>query len=192
MKIVNSTHWRTSDLKRIAARVTREEFPRDRFGDRAKKITVYVGYNRGGANNTYSSGHAPYHSNYCTVNVPSGTVDQVDFAHVIAHELGHCKGLRHGHMPPHMESYNVVHRSEYIKTHFAWAKLIPVRQKPAKIKMRPTVDVKLAHALKMVARAETRVKRATTILKKWKYAVKRHQRKLVLVPCAACPPEVKQ
>lgn len=171
VRIVNNTHWQTRDLRRIATRVVREEFPRARFGDRRKRFTVYVGYNRAGNSDTYSSGHASLNSNYCYVNVPSGRVDQVDFAHVLAHECGHCKGLEHGSMPPHMESTSVRHRGAYIRQHFAWAAAIPVRKAERKRKARPTAGDKLEHAVAMLARARTRLKRAQTLERRWKRKV---------------------
>lgn len=185
MKLVNRTHWRTADLRRIAARVVREEFPKDRFGDRAKKIQVHVGYNRQGANGS-CSGYAHYHANWCTVNVSSVRVDSVDFAHVVAHELGHCKGLRHGHMPPHMESTTWGRRSGYMRAHFAWAGSIEVRRQPEKRKVRPAVDAKLSHARRMFAKASTRAKRAQTVLKKWQRKVRYYERQVVALPTAAC------
>lgn len=186
MKVVNKTHWMTRDLRRIAARVTREEFPRDRFGDRAKSISVHVGYNRAGSGS--SSGHAYYHSNWCTVNVPSGRVDPVDFAHVVAHELGHCKGLKHGHMAPHMESTRWGKRSDYMRQHFAWAKAIEIRRTPVRTKARPTVDGKLAHARRMLAKAATRAKRAQTLLNGWQRKVRYYERKAPPLALAACGP----
>ena len=167
MKLENKTHWRTADLRRIAQRVCREEFPRERFGTKWRTMRVVVGYNRGANWTTSSSGHAYYHSRTAYVNVPSGGVDPVDFAHVTAHEFGHCKGLKHGSMPPHMESTTVVRRSDYIRNHFAWAAALPIRKVEPKRKVRPGADEKLAHAERMLARAVTREKRAATLRKKW-------------------------
>lgn len=168
MKLKNATHWNTRDLRRIAARVVREELPRARFNDRAKAYTIYVGYNRGGRESNGScSGHAAYHGNSCTVNVPSGYVDPVDFAYVLGHEIGHSKGLHHGRMAPHHE-----HRTAYALNHYAWAKMLTVARRAVKKKARPTVDAKLAHAERMLKQAATRAKRATTLLKRWQQKVR--------------------
>lgn len=186
MKIENKTHWKTADLRRIAQRVCREEFPRDRFGDKWRTMRVVVGYNRAGSGG--SSGHAYYNSRTAYVNVPSGNVfggrlkedrgaghvDPVDFAHVVAHEFGHCKGLRHGHMAPHMEGTKWGERTDYMRRHFAWAALLPIRKQEPARKARPTVDDKLAHAERMLARAVTREKRAATLRKKWQVKVRRY------------------
>jgi hypothetical protein len=174
----NKTHWRTADLRRIAQRVCREEFPRERFGDRWRQMRLVVGYNRAGSGS--SSGHAYYGGRTAYVNVPSGNVGKgnvghvnpVDFAHVVAHEFGHCKGLRHGRMPPHMESTRWGQRSDYIRQHFAWAAALPIRKVEPKRKVRPAADEKLAHAERMLARAVTREKRAATLRKKWQAKVR--------------------
>lgn len=186
VKIKNTTHWRTRDLRRIATRVVREELPRERFNDRARGYTVYVGYNRGGPRSDGScSGNAPYHGNWCTVNVPSGCVDPVDFAHVLGHELGHSKGLHHGHMPPHQGR-----RGDYSEAHYAWAKALVIAKQPVKKRMRPSVDNKLAHAERMVKLATTRAKRAATLLKRWQQKVRYYSRRSERL--AACKTESSQ
>jgi hypothetical protein len=172
MKIVNVTHWQARDLRRIACRVVREEFPRERFNDRAKRIKVYVKYNRGGKWTNSCSGHAQYNSNWCTLMVPSGEVSPADFAYVLGHELGHCKGLHHGHMPPHME-----HRTNYARAHYAWAEPLTIRKQVIKKRERPTIDARLDHARGMLAKAQTRAKRATTIVKKWSRRVRELERR---------------
>lgn len=192
MKLTNNTHWNTADLRRIATRVCREEFPRDRFPNfkvpfGAKDMRVVVGYNRGSTRTRMSSGHAQYGSRWAYVNVPSGGVDAVDFAHVLAHELGHCKGLRHGAMPPHMESTTVVRRSDYIRQHFAWAAALPIRKQAPKRKPRATADDKLAHASRMLKRAETRLKLAKTIAQRWHRKVAYYTKQTTLAAAARRP-----
>lgn len=192
MRLTNKTHWQTRDLRRIAARVVREEFPKDRFPNRARvrNFTVIVGYNRGRWG--YSTGHAHYGANHCYVNVPSRDVDPIDFAHVVAHEIGHCKGLAHDRMPPHMQGYNRYVRTDYIRNHFAWAAALPIRRLEPKRKARPTADVKLAHAERMLAKAVTRRKRATTLERGWRRKVSYYTRRLTegLAEAAkAAPPE---
>jgi hypothetical protein len=177
MKIVNKTKWHTPDLRRIAARVVRAELPTAKYGNRAAHFTLYIGYNRGGpSGNTSCSGWAQYRSNSATVNVSSAGVDPVDFAKVVAHELGHCKGLKHGEMPWHMGDSTGV-RTEYQRKYFAWAKAIPVRETPKKVKVKPSVDDKIRHAQTMLAKATTRVKRAVTIQKKWARTLRDLQRR---------------
>lgn len=187
MKLANKTRWQTRDLRRIAVRVIREEFPKARFANRAKSFTVYVGYNRGGGG--WSSGHALYNSNHCYVNIPKHeTPDPVDFAHVVAHEAGHCKGLRHGHMPPHMGD-STGHRSDYVKQHFAWAKPLTIRRVEKKTKVK-TPDTKLVHAETMLALATTRRKRAATLETKWRQKVRYYMRRVTAgLASAACAKE---
>jgi hypothetical protein len=172
MKIVNVTHWQTRDLKRIATRVVREEFPRDRFNDRAKSIWVYVKYNSSGSLGTGSSGRARFDSNWCTVMVPSGAVDPIDFAYVLGHELGHCKGLKHGSMPPHQE-----HRNKYSRDHYGWAQGVVIRRQVVRPRVRPSNDARLTHARLMLSKAQTRAKRASTIVKRWTRRVRDLERR---------------
>jgi len=177
VKLKNNTHWSTRDLRRIAARVVREEFPRERFGDRAKRYTVVVGYNRSGKFGDGScSGYAYYNSNSCNVNVPSGYVSPFDFAYVVGHECGHSKGFKHGRMAPHHE-----HRTDYAREHYAWTGKFCIDKKAKKVKAKPSaaavVDAKLQHALAMLKRAESRVKRAASLQKRWTQKVRYYQKR---------------
>lgn len=84
------------------------------------------------------------------------------FALVAVHEFAHIRGMHHDTMPSRYKWHGKWR--EYV----AWATTFPLEVKPVKVAAKPTVDDKLAHVLKMKRLAETRVKRATTILKRWK------------------------
>ena len=84
------------------------------------------------------------------------------FASVAVHEFAHIRGQHHDTMSAKYKWHG--NWAEYV----AWAKDMPLAVKAPKAITKPSVDAKLAHVLKMKALAETRVKRATTILRKWK------------------------
>ena len=84
------------------------------------------------------------------------------FASVASHEFAHLRGMDHDTMPANYKWHG--RWREYV----TWAADMPIEEQPPVVKVRKSVDDKLAHVLKMKALAETRVKRATTILKKWK------------------------
>jgi hypothetical protein len=84
------------------------------------------------------------------------------FASVASHEFAHIRGMTHDIMPA---NYKWAGRwREYV----AWATDMPLEPKPVKAKTAPTPDAKLAHVQAMLKTAETRMKRAATIVKKWK------------------------
>lgn len=126
MRLINKTHWHTTDLARIARKVVRAEFPKATFGDRVKRIVVEVNYNRLGERGMSCSGHAYLNGNHIFIHVPSGAVDTVDFAHVVAHESGHCKGFNH--KDTKFKQTLHWHRSGYTRKYFAWAGQMPIRQ----------------------------------------------------------------
>src|SRR5258708_14719391 len=92
------------------------------------------------------------------------TVDSIQLAHVIAHELGHAKGLRHSDMKNVRYGW-VDGWQEY----FGWAADYPITAKPQPVQ--PTIadrkTQRLAHAREMLRRAATRARRAATIERKW-------------------------
>ena len=79
-------------------------------------------------------------------------------------------------MPWHMGDSTGV-RTGYQRAYFGWALGLTVGETPSKVKAKPTVDDKLSHATRMLAKAETRMKRATTIHKKWARKLRDLQRK---------------
>ncbi len=84
------------------------------------------------------------------------------FASVAAHEFAHIRGMNHDVMPAKYKWHG--RWRDYV----AWAADMPLEEQARKAKAKPTVDDKLAHVRKQLARAQTRAKRATTIVKKWK------------------------
>lgn len=182
MKIINQTLWRTDHLKAILQKAAEIELE----PEKRKVLRVTVSYTRG----AHSSGCAWVGGRSCTVRIrhpesrrarwvttdtgghydrsPQALApDQHDellhrFASVAVHEFAHIRGMNHDNMPAKYKWHGKWR--EYV----AWAKGMPLEVKPVKVKAAPTPVDKLAHVLKMKKAAETRVKRAMTILKRWK------------------------
>lgn len=94
---------------------------------------------------------------------PESTAELVQrFASVAVHEFAHIRGMDHAGMPNYYKWHGKWR--EYV----AWSVGMPLEVVAPKASVKPTPSDKLAHVLKMKALAETRVKRATTILRKWK------------------------
>lgn len=170
MKVINETVWRTDQLRAILQLAAERELePAKR-----KRLVVRVCYTRGG----HSSGCAWVGGRHATVRIkhPESRArtwqgqDQaaavaetvVRFASVAVHEFAHIRGMHHDTMPANYKWHG--RWRDYV----AWAVGMPLEPKPAKVKAKPTVDDKLAHVLRMKRLAETRLKRAQTILRKWR------------------------
>lgn len=86
----------------------------------------------------------------------------LSFAHTACHEFAHLRGMHHRQMP---RKYTW---DAGWQAYVAWANDMPLDVTPAKVKARPDVDAKLAHVVTMRRLAETRAKRAQTLLRKWR------------------------
>jgi len=170
IEIKNKTHWRSAHLRAFIKRVLPQERA-DLCKRGARALNVRVRYNRGGVRHDYVTGCAPYFSNSITIKLASGAVDRIDLAHTIVHELGHTRGVRH----PEMTGDPLYTRSGNWREVYSWAETLPL-EKNISVKVKPTVDVKIAHAQKMLSRASTRTKRAMTIKRKWEIRLRRLER----------------
>jgi hypothetical protein len=167
----NKTVWPSRMLLPFIRRIAREEFPGTTLANTRAKLHVTIGYNRGGKYYSYCSGHAYLNSSTCTINVPfphPGRVFPVtDFCHVVGHEFGHCRGLKHKEMG--WQHGGSCRRGTYSGDHYAWAKALPV---PVVVKKAtPTTAEKRVARLKAAEAAVVRWTRkrklAETALKKW-------------------------
>lgn len=104
---------------------------------------------------------------------PPGSVDKIDLAHVIAHELAHTRGMKDERA---MRGCALYGRKGNWRDLYAWAEQLPLEKAPPTKKPRPSVDERIAHAQSMLRRALTREKRATTLRKKWQVRLKRLER----------------
>jgi len=97
----------------------------------------------------------------------------------IDHELYHTRGLHHRAFPAHARW---CHNNGAPWHDHAWrleAKVEAVRVKPSKDAL---AEKKLAHCKAMLKAANTRLKRATTLQKKWSRKLRDLERKLALAP----------
>lgn len=172
IKLTNKTHYRDEHIRAFLVRMIQTERP-DLCKHGAPPMQVYVVYRR---NTNGSSGCAYYDSRWIKVRLPKNTamVDKVDFAHVIAHELAHTRGLDHRRMNS-CATYGRVGRWREL---YAWANELPLEVKTKTVKTRPAPDAKLAHCQRMLKAALTREKRATTLRKKWEAKVKYYSKKV--------------
>lgn len=169
MKIIltNKTHWRSDQIRQFIRTIMKEERP-DLCRRGAPALRVQVSYNRQ-KDRGHCSGYATYHSNWMRIMLPSQTVDRIDLAHCIAHELAHTRGMRH----TQMRGDTRYTRTEGYRARYAWAESIPLVKMLPVIKNRPDQIAKLKHATSMLNKARTRERRATTIRKKWELKVRR-------------------
>lgn len=170
MRIINETHWRTDHLRAFISRVAQDELnPKQR-----KRLVITVVYTRGRHHS--SSGYAYYHSNIARVRLPSEGPDKIDFAHVIAHELAHTRGMKHRAMTGDPR-YDRMPRTREI---YAWAADLPLEKKVVAPKQRPGHEEKLAHAQQMLNLNASKMKRYATICKKWRRRVKYYEGQMAL------------
>jgi hypothetical protein len=170
VKIINRTHFRTDDLRRIISRVASTELE----AWKRKRMVVGIGYCR---KKGEASGCAPIGGSECMVRINKHDPDPAAFALVVRHEFRHCNGWTHQRM-------KAFYSEEDVKR-YHWAHDLGIRRLEPKRKARPDAGAKLAHAERMLQQAITRQKRATTIAKKWAAKVRYYSKKQQALPQAA-------
>jgi hypothetical protein len=173
MKITNKTHWNTRDIQKLVYRVAQDEL--NPGGLRNARITVSYRRN-GGIGGWCYYGTIQYPNVRMRLNLPRTGLDSVALARVIAHELGHAKGLKHGSAM----SNNRYAQADGWRERYAYAKDFPIGVKADPPK--PTLNDKRrrahAKAQAMVAKWERRLKLASTTLKKWQRRAKAAEKRL--------------
>lgn len=169
MKLIvnNRTHWKTAHLRQFILRTLRQERA-DLFKRQPYTVTFRcnVRYNRQGNRGTRCSGHAPIGGNWMRVMLPSGNPDKTDLAMVCAHEAAHTAGVGHNAM----RGDPFYHRVGNYREIHGWAESLPLERQERRA--RAAIADRLAHAQRMLLRARTRAKRASTIERRWTRRVK--------------------
>jgi hypothetical protein len=165
VRITNQTNWNTRDIARLIRRCAELE-------------NVPLKYGRVTIKNRRNGGWKLGHCQYGTLLNPrvrmlllipkEPTVDSIQLAHVICHELGHAKGIRHRDMK------NV--RYGWVdgwRDYYGWAAEYTIAAKPEPVQrsIQDRRAERLEHGQKMLRRAATRAKRAMTIEKRWRRRV---------------------
>jgi hypothetical protein len=171
IQIRNRTHWRTDHIRAFIKRGIRQERA-DLCKKNAFLLRVSIVYNRGGIRHQSCSGRAVIGGLWMKIMLPSGGVDRVDMAHTIAHELGHTAGLNHRHM----EGCATYSRVGNWRELYAWAETLPLEKEARQTKTRPDTAQRLDHARRMLTKALTRERRASTIRKRWERRVRALER----------------
>jgi hypothetical protein len=173
MRILNKTDWRTDHLRAFVSRIAAVELN----ADQRKCLVVHVSYTRPGARwlraKTGSSGYAYYGGRHAYIRIHKDEPDKIDLAFVIAHELAHVRGMRHRLMRGSV----LYDRVPGMREHYAWAEAMPLEKRPEKPKAVVAPDAKLNHARAMLAVNESKLKRYTTLVKKWRKRVQYYERR---------------
>jgi hypothetical protein len=183
MKLKNETIYSTRDLKRLFSRIASQELD----PERAKRVTFKVIYSRKGRrfveNDSYGSGHngwAYVNGTFGVIRLPKPPtpINKRALAMVIAHEMGHLRGLHHGAA---MNCPRYSWRHDY-RTFYAWADEYPVTIKEPRVAApkakNDVLAAKLCHTRTMLARNIAKQKRAATLVKKWTVKVRYYQKKV--------------
>ncbi len=173
MKILltNKTQYRDEDLRAFVHGAC------EAAGVRLRVLRLSVTTSRCGTVTGYAyyptaTKRSEQHTNAMRLRIPPPhEVSERKVAQVAVHEAMHLNGASHGDMTE--EQYNCA-------MPVPWADALELRVKDAKPKPQP-IDPelrkaaarsgRLEHAQAMLAKAQTRLKRATTIEKKWKRRV---------------------
>lgn len=200
MKIINQTSWRADQLRMIVNRVASEELDpehrkraivrieyrgrnrclgRGQIGrspqDPATTIWIYVerpehlrrigkGWcGKEGCGRAYQIHRRVTEHSFVPIPIEP-RLNGPQIARVVAHEFQHNLGRGHRQM-----------HSKYLchdHTPWSWAGEVEPAPPPSKPSPAQVTDFKLIHATEMLRKAETRAKRASTILKKWRRRVR--------------------
>lgn len=166
LRIKNSTHWSTRDLRRFVIRAMDLE--------RRKYATVSFVYSR--HDNGYVGGYAWYNSNSSVIKLPRSYVDQRDLAHTLCHELAHNAGLRHRDMKGDSRYQRI---GEW-RQRYEWAAGLPLTKLEPKAKPKRGAPEKLEHCQEMLKIWTAKVKRAQTGAKNWQTKIRYYERQLTV------------
>lgn len=168
MKLTNKTNWRTDQLRAIVKEVAKREMvsldhAQVTFKNRARKSSV--------------NGWAYYGMPVRTlIRLPVSTVDKVELAYVLAHEMAHSQGIHHCQM----RKDGPYRRGGDWRATYAWAEALPLERKPEQLKLpaiprQLSIQVRMIHAQAMANHWQRKVKFGQTWLRKWTRRARRYE-----------------
>lgn len=170
MTLTNATNYQTADLRAIVARVAQDELADHQ--DKRKALRVEVVHTHGPGPDV--SGTAWKRACRVRLRIPKSGVNPVLFAWLAAHELAHVRGMGHRRMPTSLNHYTAASRAAW-----GWAAGYPIRP-AAPLAKSALTDAQAARdrILALLRKADTRLKRATTIRTKWARKLAQAERRL--------------
>jgi len=175
MKIVNETAWETKALRKLFAACLAEVRKTEKHPCTGN-LKVKVVWHK----SDWVGGRAGINSTWMTMKIPrlvtSRTFPQ-DVARIFIHELGHCLGINR-----HRNYHTIEHLySDWIKENISDTNYhLVMIDKPKRRK--PDAEARLQNALKNLRTAQTRIKRAKTLLNKWVRRVKYYEKMAMSQP----------
>lgn len=175
MKLTNKTHYETRLLRKLLTVCLREFRRREGDPRQIRHLEVTVEHGR----SKWIGGRAYLNGRFVRMILPknferytSGNAPQV-FARIFIHELGHCVGMRH--MKGHAGEGEFW---EWIRANIDEERFpLPIAESKRKPKG-PLQEKRYLQAVANSKRAETRLKRAQTLAKKWRTKVRYYERAL--------------
>lgn len=170
MKFVNKTKWNTRDLRKLTLAILKHSgqskpesltiIPRNRYGGLAT-IRAYKNWIRMYVLNPIRQGYSGDCGSVVYKDIP---FDTKRYSQVLIHEVGHNEGLRHREMI----SSHVIDIPDSILN-------MPIREKIMKVVENVKRDIKQVrhnHAIKMLQRSKSKLKRYEKLVNKWEKKVK--------------------
>jgi len=177
VNIINKTDLKTDQLRQLIKEVAKRELVD------LKDATFTIVHRRGGRNGI--AGYAYYGlPARVTLKIPKDfTIDKVELAYVIAHELCHTQGLRHKQMKNAIYSrrYANKHNIDW-KQHYLWANDFPIEREAVKVIAPIPKDIiiqqKRDKCKRVMLKWENKVERSQNNYLKWRRKFMYYQAKL--------------
>lgn len=207
MKIRNDTKYESAGLREVIRRVADVELD----AGKRKRMVVAIKETVRGISRSDEFGKsvlgycATFGGSHCTVYLPTNpkNLDAVMFAHTVAHEFAHCRGMTHADMrgnPRYMwvrdrKNVSIVKREIGVETttrlpdRVGWFEVaekfvdgVELRVKPKRTKPKPADEHKIVHLEDLISKWETKKKMAETAIKKYRKKVRYYHRKIAAKP----------
>ena len=183
MRIINKTHWNTSDLKRVLVKALNED---DRIEGRYKHrsyLRITIVYSKGWPSwvikhfkkqnkeiliREIYSGIAWVNGTGMRLRVPREKFNVERFVRIFIHEMSHIRGIRSHRAIGTVKDENL-----------EWTKNYSIKQKEIKIK--PKVDLQLKrynHVIEIIKQKEKILKWLRNQIKKWNMKKRYYERVL--------------